>query len=336
MTRWREDATCDDWGSYVLLRDVATGEVWSATCQPIGAELDAYEVTFNEERAEFAHRNGWLLTTLEVLVSAEDDAEVRRVTISNFGDQSREIEVTSYAELVLGPQAADVAHPAFSKLFVETEHLAGLGAILATRRRRSPTEPQIWAAHLAVVGRQAVGKREFETDRARFLGRGGGIRAPTAAVNGRPLSGATGTVLDPIFALRRRVRIAPGAIARVDFWTMVASSREDVLDLIDKHHDAGAFERAAALAWTQAQVQLHHLGIDRSEAEQYQRLAGHVIYATPMLRLLRMPSGAEAAGSRTSGAWAYPATCRSCSSASPTSTNSTSPVRRCRRWNTGG
>jgi cyclic beta-1,2-glucan synthetase len=294
VTRWREDATCDDWGSYVLLRDVATGEVLSATCQPIGAELDTYEVTFNEERAKFTHRDGWLVTTLEVLVSPEDDAEVRRVTVSNFGDQPREIEVTSYAELVLGPQASDVAHPAFSKLFVETEHLAGLGAILATRRRRAPTEPQIWAAHLAVVDRHAVGNREFETDRARFLGRGGGVRAPAAAVNGRPLSGATGTVLDPIFALRRRVRIAPGAMARVDFWTMVASSREDVLDLIDKHHDAGAFERAAALAWTQAQVQLHHLGIDRSESQQYQRLAGHVIHATPMLR---PPSDAIGSGS---------------------------------------
>jgi len=294
VTRWREDATCDDWGSYILLRDVATGEVWSATCQPIGAELDAHEVTFNEERAEYVHRDGGLVTTLEVLVSAEDDAEVRRVTVSNFGDQPREIEVTSYAELVLGPQAADVAHPAFSKLFVETEHLAGLGAILATRRRRAPTEPQVWAAHLAVVGRQAVGKREFETDRARFLGRGGDVRAPTAAVNGRPLSGATGTVLDPIFALRRRVRIAPRAMARVDFWTMVASSRDDVLDLIDKHHDAGAFERAAALAWTQAQVQLHHLGIDHNAAEQYQRLAGHVIHATPMLR---PPSDAIGSGS---------------------------------------
>jgi cyclic beta-1,2-glucan synthetase len=294
VTRWREDATCDDWGSYVLLRDVATGEVWSATCQPIGAELNAYEVTFHEERAQFTHRDGWLVTTLEVLVSPEDDAEVRRVTVSNFGDQPREIEVTSYAELVLGPQANDVAHPAFSKLFVETEHLAGLGAILATRRRRAPTEPQVWAAHLAVVDRQAVGNREFETDRARFLGRGGGVRGPTAAVNGRPLSGATGTVLDPIFALRRRVRIAPGAMARVDFWTMVASSREDVLDLIDKHRDAGAFERAAALAWTQAQVQLHHLGIDRSASQQYQRLAGHVIHATPMLR---PPSDAIGSGS---------------------------------------
>jgi cyclic beta-1,2-glucan synthetase len=284
VTRWREDATCDDWGSYVLLRDVVTGEAWSATYQPIGDEPEAYEVTFNEDHAEFVRREGALVTTLEVLVSAEDDAEVRRVTISNIGDELREIEVTSYAELVLAPQTADVAHPAFSKLFVETEYLAGLGTILATRRRRAPTEPQIWAAHLAVVDGQAVGKREFETDRARFLGRSGSIRAPVAAVNGRPLTGAAGAVLDPIFALRRRVRIPPGATARVDFWTMVASSREEVLSLVDKHHDAGAFERAATLAWTQAQVQLRHLGIDHGAAGQYQRLAGHVIYAAPILR----------------------------------------------------
>ena len=284
VTRWRADATCDDWGSYVLLRNVVTGESWSATYQPIGLEPDAYEVTFNEHHAQFMRQNELLATNLEVLVSAEDDAEVRRVTISNLGDELCEVEVTSYAELVLAPQAADVAHPAFSKLFVETEHLAGLGAILATRRRRDPKEPQVWAAHLAVVDGQVVGKREFETDRARFLGLGGITRTPIAAVNGRALGGTTGAVLDPIFSLRRRVRIPARTTARIDFWTMVASSREEVLNLVDKHHDTGAFERAAALAWTQAQVQLHHLGIDRDLAGQYQRLAAHVIYASPMLR----------------------------------------------------
>jgi cyclic beta-1,2-glucan synthetase len=284
VTRWREDATCDDWGSFILLRNVANGEAWSATYQPIGAEPDSYDVTFNEDRAQFSRVDGHLATTLEVMVSAEDDAEVRRLTVSNLGDQLVEIEITSYAELVLAPQASDIAHPAFSKMFVETEHLAGLGAVLATRRRRGPTEPEVWAAHLAVVDGGVVGKREFETDRARFVGRGGGVCAPLAAVDGRSLSGTTGTVLDPIFALRRRVRIAAGTTVRVDFWTMVATSREAALGLVDKHHDAGAFERATTLAWTQAQVQLHHLGIDRTAAGQYQRLGGHMIYATPVLR----------------------------------------------------
>ncbi len=284
VTRWREDATCDDFGSYVFLRDVRSGEVWSAGFQPSGAEPGEYSVAFNEDRAEFARHDGTLTTTLDVLVSAENDAEVRRVSISNTGSRMRELEITSYAELVLAPQADDIAHPAFSKLFIETEYLADVGAILATRRRRAPTEPEIWAAHLAVVDGDVVGRPEIETDRARFLGRGHGIRTPIAVIDGRALSNTAGTVLDPIFALRRRVRVAPGATVRIAFWTMVASTREALLDCVDKHRDATAFGRAATLAWTQAQVQLHHLGITAGEASLFQRLAGHVIYAAPVLR----------------------------------------------------
>lgn len=284
VTRWREDSTCDGWGSYVFLRDVATSRVWSASYQPVGVTPDAYDVLFNEDKAEYARRDGTLTTSLQVLVSAEDDAEVRRISISNIGDKPREIEVTSYAELVLAPQSSDQAHQAFSKLFVETEYLENLGAILATRRRRSHDEREVWAANLAVVDGDSVGKREFETDRAKFIGRGGDIRMPSAVFAGRPLSGSTGTVLDPIFALRRRVHIEPGATVRIDFWTMIADSRDRVLDLIDKHHDTGAFQRAAALAWTQAQVQLHHLGINRAQAAHYQRLAGHIVYSSPSLR----------------------------------------------------
>ncbi len=284
VTRWREDTTCDDWGSYVFLRDIRSGDVWSAGFQPSGAEPDDYEVAFNEGRAEYVRRDGTLTTTLEVLVSAEDDGEVRRVSISNSGSSVREIEVTSYAELVLAPQAADIAHSAFSKLFVETEYLVDVGAVLATRRRRAPHEPEIWAAHLAVIDGEAVGKSQVETDRARFLGRGGGVRTPIAVIDGRPLSNTVGTVLDPVFALRCRVRVAPGAIVRIAFWTLVASSREAMLALIDKHRDITAFERAATLAWTLAQVQLHHLGIDPGEAALFQRLAGHLLYTAPTLR----------------------------------------------------
>ena len=284
VTRWREDATCDDFGSYVFLRDVRSGDTWSAGFQPTGVEPDEYDVVFHEDRAELARRDGTLTTTLDVLVSAEDDAEVRRVSIANTGNRVRELEITSYAELVLAPQAADIAHPAFSKLFVETEYLADVGAIVATRRRRAPSEPEIWAAHLSVVDGDVVGRPEIETDRARFLGRGHGIRTPIAIIDGRALSNTVGTVLDPVFALRRRIRVAPGAIVRVAFWTMVASTRQALVDCIDKHRDTTAFGRAATLAWTQAQVQLHHLGITAGEAGLFQRLAGHVIYAAPTLR----------------------------------------------------
>jgi cyclic beta-1,2-glucan synthetase len=284
VTRWREDVTRDDTGSYIFLRNVDNGEVWSAGYQPSAVEPDSYEVTFTEDRAEFIRVDGNVTTTLEVVVSPEDDAEVRRVSISNTGSRSLDIEVTSYGELVLAPAAADAAHQTFSKLFVQTEFVAKVGAILATRRRRAANEPEIWAAHYAVVEGSVIGEPQIETDRVRFLGRGRGVRAPIAIMDGRRLSNTVGTVLDPVFALRYRLRIAAGATTRIAFWTVAASTRTGVLDIVDKHHDGNAYVRAATLAWTQAQVQLRHLGIDAEEAALFQRLASPVLYANSSLR----------------------------------------------------
>jgi cyclic beta-1,2-glucan glucanotransferase len=284
VTRWREDVTCDSWGTYIFLRDVHSTRVWSAGYQPSSVEADSYEVEFSEDRAEIVRLDGTIRTTLEVAVSSEDDAEVRRVSISNLGSRTREIELTSYAEIVLAPDAADAAHPAFSKMFVQTEFEADVGALLATRRTRSKADAQVWAAHLAVVEGESTGDVQFETDRARFLGRGRATRTPVSVIDGQPLSNTAGTVLDPIFSLRRRVRIPAGATARVAFWTMIAPARSQALDLVDKHHDPNAFERAVTLAWTQAQVQLHHLGVGPDEAHLFQRLANRVLFSDPTLR----------------------------------------------------
>jgi cyclic beta-1,2-glucan synthetase len=299
VTRWSPDVTCDALGSYHYLRDVGTGDVWSAGYQPTGIEPDGFEATFSEHRAEFMRRDGGLTTTLDVVVSTECDAEVRRITLANMGDRVRTIEVTSYAELVLAPRTADEAHPAFSKLFVQTEYLPEIGVLLAARRRRSPQEAAIWAAHLVVVEGATVGTGRFETDRAAFLGRGRHVRAPAGLSGSTPAAGAVGTVLDPIFSLTRCVRLAPGATARIAFWTLVAETREEVLDLVDQHRNAPAFDRAAMLAWTQGQVELHHLGIAQDEAALYQRLAGHLLYSDPALRssadVLRRPNGGQQA-----------------------------------------
>ncbi|HEY9158725.1 GH36-type glycosyl hydrolase domain-containing protein [Candidatus Binatus sp.] len=284
VTRWHEDVTRDSWGTYAFIRDVNSGKVWSAGFQPAGVEPDSYEVEFSEDRAEIVRRDGSMTTTLEVAVSPEDDSEVRRVSISNLGNRVREVELTSYAEIVLAPEASDTAHPAFSKMFVQTEFDAQVGALLATRRLRSPTDAPVWAAHLAVAEGESVGKIQFETDRARFLGRGRDIRDAISVIDGRPLSDTVGTVLDPIFSVRRRLRIPAGATARVAFWTIVAPTRAEALDLVDKHHDSTAFERAVTLAWTQAQVQLHHLRVDADEAHLFQRIANRVLYSDPTLR----------------------------------------------------
>jgi cyclic beta-1,2-glucan synthetase len=284
VTRWREDTTRDPCGTYVFVRDAQSGQIWSAGYQPSGVKPDSYEVVYSEDRAEIRRRDGAIVTTLEVVVSAEDDAEVRQVSVTNLGTRPRQIEVTSYAEVVLAPQAGDEAHPAFSNLFVETEFLPRLEALLATRRPRSADEKRVWAAHVSTVEGSAVGGVQFETDRARFLGRGRQVRNAGSILDGRPLSNTVGSVLDPIFSLRRRIRLEPGATGRVTFATAVAESREDVLKLADKYRDPAAFERTTTLAWTQAQVQLRHLNIDADEAHLFQRIATRVLYSDPSLR----------------------------------------------------
>ncbi|HEX4964128.1 MAG TPA: glucoamylase family protein [Thermoanaerobaculia bacterium] len=287
ITRFREDTTRDCWGTFVFFRDPFSGEVWSASYQASGAEPDSYEAIFSEDRAEIVRRDGAIGSKLEVVVAPEDDAELRRVSLTNHGLRPREIELTSYTEVVLAPPAADLAHPAFSNLFVETEWIANLGALLASRRPRSEGEPRLWAAHVAAVSAESAGRPgalEFETDRARFLGRGRGVRSPVSVTDGLSLSNTAGAVLDPVFSLRRRVLLAPGTTARVTFTTLVATSREAAITLADKYRDPAAFERAAAMAWTQAQVQLRHLGILPEEASLFQRIANRVIYSDPSLR----------------------------------------------------
>ncbi|MGB8541663.1 MAG: glucoamylase family protein [Candidatus Acidiferrales bacterium] len=284
VTRWREDTTRDCWGSFIFLRDEQTGNVWSAGYQPTGIEPDSYEAVFYEDHAEIIRRDRSLTTTLEVVVSSEDDAEVRRVTITNLGVRARDVQVTSYAEVCLASQAFDVAAPAFSNLFVETEFVSDLGAVVATRRKRSPEETSVWAAQVLVVDGQTAGDLQFETDRAKFIGRARSLRNAVSILDGRPLSNSVGSVLDPIMSLRRTVHIPPGTTARLIFSTIVAPTREELLDLADKYRDTRTFERTITLAWTQAQVQLHHLSISAEEAHLFQRLGNAVLYSDSSLR----------------------------------------------------
>jgi cyclic beta-1,2-glucan synthetase len=284
VTRWREDVTCDVGGTSVFLRDVQSGEMWSAGYQPSGREPERYEVRFAEDRAEIVRLDHGISTTLEVIVSPEDDAEIRRVSLSNVGAKPRDIEVTSYAEVVLATPAADAAHPAFSNLFVHTEIVPEVDTLLATRRARSTDEVPVWLAHVVSVDGDTIGPPQWETDREKFVGRGHGIRTPRALLEGGTLSNTVGAVLDPIVSLRRRVRLSPGRTVRLAFSTLVSRSREEALGLADKYRDPTTFERAATLAWTHAQVQLRHLAVDPDEAHLFQSLASRILYSDRTLR----------------------------------------------------
>ena len=283
VTRAREDRTRDVGSQFVYLRDVRTGLVWSAAYQPTCHEAEEYLVTFMPERAVFRRRDDEIETQLEIAVSPEDDVEVRRLALTNRSDRPREIEVTSYAEPVLGLAADDLAHPAFGKLFLETEYVPHSAALLCRRRPRAAEEPNLFAVHVLSMEGRMQGPVEWESDRARFLGRGRSTEDPIA-LDGRALSGTVGAVLDPVVSLRQRVRLPPGGFVRMSFATGVASDREAALVLAQKYHDPGSAARTFALAYTHAQVELRHLGITSDEAHLFERLASRVLHADASLR----------------------------------------------------
>ncbi len=251
VTRWREDPTRDAWGSYVLLSDADNGSVWSASLQPCAGNIALHAMTFSDGRAEYARRDDTSLTVLEVAVASHCDAELRRVTFVNRGPSARNILLTSYAELILGDARHDAAHPAFSKMFVQTESVDER-VVLATRRRRGSDEQEVWAAHFAELEVPVPLRFEFETDRARFLGRGRTLRNALSMEHGRALSNTAGTVLDPIFSVRCHVLVAPGETVHVNFWTIIAGSRAAVLDLCSAVRPFGAGQKVLEQARSRA------------------------------------------------------------------------------------
>ncbi|MFI4952687.1 MAG: GH36-type glycosyl hydrolase domain-containing protein, partial [Burkholderiales bacterium] len=303
LTRWREDATCDNWGTFCYIRDVASGDFWSTAHQPTGKRADQYEAIFSEGRAEFRRRDHGLDVHTEIAVSPEDDIELRRTRIVNRSRVRKVIELTSYTEIVLAPAAQDAIHPAFSNLFVQTEIAPEQQAILCTRRPRSPGEQTPWVFHLMVAHGVTATDVSYETDRMRFVGRGNSAAAPQAMRDRTPLSGGEGSVLDPIAAIRIRVTLESEQAATIDMVYGVAESRDAAIGLVEKYRDPRLADRVVELAWTHAQVVLRQINATEPDARLYARLANSIVFANAALRA--DPSVIARNRRGQSGLWGY-------------------------------
>jgi cyclic beta-1,2-glucan synthetase len=303
VTRWREDATRDSWGTFCYLRDTKTGKFWSNSLQPTLKPGKGYEAIFTQARAEFRRTDEQIESHTEISISPEDDIELRRVTLINRSDVVRTIEVTSYSEVVIAPRAQDLSHPAFSNLFVQTELIRDRQAILCTRRARSADEQPPWLMHLMTVRGNTVGETSFETDRMVFIGRGRSPTGPAAMDAVEPLADSAGSVLDPVISIRQTVRLEPGEVVRVDTVTGVAATRDAATAMINKYHDTRLADRVFELAWTHANVVLRQINVTEADAQIFGRLAGSVVYATSVRRAKAAILARNRQGQ--SGLWGY-------------------------------
>ena len=284
VTRWHPDPVEDRSGTFLFIRDAETGDCWSATAEPRYFPGENAQTILADDKVTFIKTVGKLRSEVECIAAGEASGEGRRITLINEGLSDRFVDVTSYAELVLGPEVADNAHPAFSKMFVETRIDDERPVIFARRRGRGPGDREICAAHFISGTSAQAGGFEAETCRRAFIGRGRTLANAAAFEPAASLSGRDGFTLDPVFALRQRLRVPANRKVSITFWTVAGDSYDDVEAAIGRLDYPESFERQSMLAWTQSQVQTRHCGLSLADAANVQKLARYLVYPDHALR----------------------------------------------------
>jgi cellobiose phosphorylase len=287
LTRWRNDSLTHDYGSFVFVKDLKTGSIWSNTYRPTRTTPESYEANYSADKIEFQRRDGKFTTKTMIVVAQEDDAEIRQITISNTGTKRAFLELTSFSEVSLATFKADAAHPAFQKIFIETEYISDFDALICSRRPRSSTESPLFLVHSLAMS-TVWGKTEYETSRESFIGRGNPLSS-AQSIGKDSLSGKVGFVLDPIVSLRTRIEIEPGTTEKATFITGVTKSRQDALRLAIKFHDVNYLQRAFNLAWSKSSVELRYENYSFKHTLVFQRVANALFY-----NFSRLPAQSEA------------------------------------------
>ncbi len=284
VTRWHEDLTCDNRGTFCYIHDLEDDSYWSNTHQPTLQKADKYEVAYSQGRVDFHVSQNEIDVHTELVVSPEDDIEMRRIHVTNNSGIRKTLELTSYAEVVLAPAASDLIAPAFSNLFVQTEIIPHQNTILCTRRPRSAEEHSPWMFHLMATEGKDAEEISFETDRMAFIGHGNSIVNPQAMKPGK-LGGGQGSVLDPIVAIRYRINLEPEETFTIDMVTGIAETKEVCMGLVNKYYNNKSHkDRVFEMAWSHSQVVLRQLNASEADAQLYGRLASSILFANASFR----------------------------------------------------
>jgi cyclic beta-1,2-glucan synthetase len=285
LTRWRADTTLENWGSWIYIKDRDTNALWSLGYQPTTVQPQNQNVLFEAHKAEFWRQDHEISSRMEITVAPDDDVEIRLISLTNQGSESRNLMLTSYAEVVLTSQIVDRRHPAFNKMFIESEYIPELNALLFHRRPRSSDEKPIFMAHSLILEPGCDLTGAYDADRSQFIGRDRTARYPFALdPTGRGLSRTDSPTLDPIMALGQEIELAPGSSEKMAWITLAARSRDEALALIKRYSSwptmAHTFDRTRA----NIEQDLRNLGYSSAELENINQLMGALLFPQPSLR----------------------------------------------------
>lgn len=284
INRWRPDYTTDNHGMFFYVQNIDSQEFWSSTYQPTEIEPDNYQTIFSLDKAEFIRKDGDIYTKTEVIVSPQDNTEIRRLTITNNGKNDITFEVTSYFEAVIDEFNSDLSHPAFSKLFIETEFDCDKQMLLATRRPRSSGKERKWIMSTVLVDDKPAEYIEYETDRAKFIGRGNSVKNPESLTRGLHLTNTVGKVLDAIMCLRVRVTVPAGKKRTATYISGITDTREECMRIAFEYRKPHVIEDSYKLALFHKDVEMQYLNIKPKQANAIQEMVGSLYYPSKLMR----------------------------------------------------
>ena len=307
LTRWQSDGVLDPWGTWIYIQELdldpqAQTRLWSAGHQPVPGDATEMQVTYFAHMAVFHRTENEIISTMEVTVAPEDPVEIRRIHLHNNKDTSSNLRLTSYGEVILTPQASDTRHPAFNKLFIESEFVPELNLQIFMRRPRSNQETPIFMGHMLVVkGSLTIVK--YESDRYRFIGRDQTLHSPAALTSEEYLTGTMGATLDPIFALGGEIRLEPHESADLAFMTFAAESREALIALAKRYLSWSLVERSFHQANIAAQTWLGKQEIATPAFRDTLQVLSALIY--PLKEVRASPETIAANRLGQSGLWRF-------------------------------
>jgi len=276
LYRWRADVYANT-GSYIYIKELKEGRLWSAAYHPTKAEPDEYQAIFSPHEAEFRRRDGEISTYTQVTVSPSHNLEIRKVTFTNHGKTEKQLEVTSYLEVVGDRYMAELSHPAFNKLFIESEFLTD-GCVFLSRRRNTGGKPNPYIMHMAKSGIKNFNRYEYENDRLRFIGRNNTLQNPSAIMENRSLSNRAGFSNDPIMSLRVQLNLGPEETTSVSFITGVCESREEAVKISNELSIPYRIDDLFEKARLQSEMELKYLNISKQQVNAFRDLISPIFY----------------------------------------------------------
>ena len=275
--RWKGDAIDDSKGMFFYIKDKENKKYWSATYEPCRVEGN-YKVEFTLDKAKFQRVDEKIETNCEVVLSTEDDVEIRKIKIRNSGEYEKNIEITSYLEVTLASFEADVVHPSFSNLFITTEFHEETQSLIGSRRARSKSGKTHYIINTIVGDDFESNKLTYETSRINFIGRNRDLKSPQVMETDSILSNTTGIVLDPIMSLRTNIRVKAGEEKEIYYITAVGESRNEVLKLANKYKNKNIMEKVSEVYSYSTQLELKYIGIKSAQANLYQSFASYILF----------------------------------------------------------